>query len=164
MRGDAGARYRVKSCSAVEPEKGSIVFRKELGSRHSGRTMLPSFAGKRVLVVEDNPLLAYDLCDTLGDIGSEPIGPALNLASGFALLRTSELDAALLDIDLGGEPVWPLAEALQQKRVPFAFITADCTVDYVSGLFQSEVCLEKPASRREIVELIGELTSTAGSR
>lgn len=123
--------------------------------------MRKELPGKRVLIVEDNPLLAFDIKDLMEELGAIPIGPALDLGAGLALLNDNQPDAALLDIDLGGEYVWPLAEELRQRRVPFAFISADCTADFLPDPYRRMVCLEKPATKHEIVELISELAANA---
>lgn len=109
--------------------------------------------GKRVLIVEDNPALAYDLKDLLTELGVAPIGPALTLQTGLNLTREHAPDAALLDIDLGdGELVWPLASELQKMEVPVVFISVDCTKKHFPERFQKAVCLEKPATEDRVVE------------
>lgn len=121
--------------------------------------MTENLPGKRVLIVEDNPLLAFDIKDLMEELGAVPIGPALDLQAGMALLNDSRPDAALLDVDLAGEYVWPLAEELKHRRVPFAFISADCTQEYLPDPYRRMICLEKPATKGEIVEVISELAA-----
>lgn len=78
--------------------------------------------GRRILVVEDDFLIAHDFCQALADQGAEAVGPAPNVARALALLTaTAPLDAAILDINLGGELVYPLAESLRRLGVPFVF-------------------------------------------
>lgn len=110
--------------------------------------------GKRVLIVEDNPILAYDISDLVEEFGASPIGPALDLEAGIRLVSENELDAALLDIDLGGEYVWPIAEALDRHKVPFAFVSAQCRDDEVPEAFRSRPCIDKPALPSEIIEAL----------
>ena len=123
--------------------------------------MPENLPGKRVLIVEDNPLLAFDVKDLLDELGAITIGPALDLASGLHLLNDNQPDAALLDVDLGGEFVWPLADRLKERQIPFAFISADCTEDFLPDPFRRMVCLEKPASKEEITRLVAELARGA---
>ena len=107
--------------------------------------------GKRVLIVEDNPVLAYDMSDLMRENDVEPVGPALDLENGLELARQNTLDAALLDIDLGnGDLVWPLAEKLRQQNVPLVFVSGECTKKYFPAAFQDFICLEKPASNDAI--------------
>ena len=122
--------------------------------------MTENLPGKRVLIVEDNPLLAFDIKDMMDELGAVTIGPALDLASGLALLNDNEPDAALLDVDLSGEFVWPIADRLKAREIPFAFISADCGQDFLPDPFRRMVCLEKPATKEEIVELVAELASS----
>jgi CheY-like chemotaxis protein len=82
-----------------------------------------SIRGCRILVVEDEPLIAMDIGATLSDAGCEVVGPAANLETARALVAAAEFDAALLDANLGGRPVDELAAALTRRNVPFVFLT-----------------------------------------
>ena len=110
--------------------------------------------GKRVLIVEDNPIIAYDISGLVEDTGAEPVGPALNLAAGIQLVAENHLDAALLDIDLGGDYVWPIAEALERNKVPFAFVSAQCSESFMPECFRSRPRIYKPARPDEIVKAL----------
>ena len=78
----------------------------------------------RVLVVEDNGLIASRIVHILNSGGYTVAGTAGTLATALKVLaRSGPLDAAMLDIDLRGEPVYPLAEKLQERGVPFLFLT-----------------------------------------
>ena len=78
----------------------------------------------RVLVVEDNGLIASRIVHILNSGGYTVAGTAGTLATALKVLaRSGPLDAAMLDIDLRGEPVYPLAEKLQECGVPFLFLT-----------------------------------------
>ena len=78
----------------------------------------------RVLVVEDNGLIAAKLAQVLRRGGYAVVGPAATLAAALDLLsQNAALAAALLDIDLRGEPVYPLTEALEARGVPFLYLT-----------------------------------------
>ncbi len=80
--------------------------------------------GRRILVVEDEYVLAQDLRLELEDAGAEVLGPAPSVAEALALLaREAPPDAAILDVNLGGELVFPVAEALRERGVPFMFAT-----------------------------------------
>ncbi len=80
-------------------------------------------SGKSILVVEDIMLIALDLAGMVEDLGAETIGPASNVADALELIRTEQVDGALLDINLAGEPAYPIAQELQRRGVPFIFIT-----------------------------------------
>lgn len=82
-----------------------------------------SLAGKRVLLVEDEVLIALDTLDELRNAGCIVIGPALRLDAALALARREEIDAAILDINLMGLYVWSVAETLASRNIPFIFLT-----------------------------------------
>lgn len=114
--------------------------------------------GKRVLIVEDNPVLAFDLKDFLTNAGALPVGPALDLTSAMKFARDNHLDAAILDIQLGDvERVWPLAQELKRHEVPVVFVSGNCTKKDFPFAFQSDVCLEKPATQEQILNEVGTL-------
>lgn len=78
--------------------------------------------GRRILVVEDESLVAMLLETILEDMGCEIVGPAATVAQGLTLAE-GELDAALLDVNVAGQNVFPVAEALVARGVPFVFST-----------------------------------------
>lgn len=79
-------------------------------------------AGLRILVVEDEPLVAMLIEDLLLELGCKVIGPAATVAQALALADTGP-DAALLDVNLGTEQSYPVADRLAADGVPFAFVT-----------------------------------------
>lgn len=86
--------------------------------------MSQPLSGRRVLVVEDESLVAMLLETILEDMGCMPVGPASTVEDGLAM-ATAEgpLDAALLDVNVAGRQVFPIAEALKDRGVPFVFST-----------------------------------------
>lgn len=78
--------------------------------------------GARVLIVEDAVLLALELETGLSDAGAKVIGPAYELEEALALLN-QPIDAAVLDANLNGHSVTPVAEALRKRKIPFVFAT-----------------------------------------
>ncbi|TFW10985.1 response regulator [Brevundimonas intermedia] len=86
--------------------------------------MTQPLSGRRVLVVEDESLVAMLLETILEDMDCIPVGPASNIDDGEALARDTEnLDAALLDVNVAGRQVFPVAEVLKARGVPFVFST-----------------------------------------
>lgn len=79
-------------------------------------------AGLRILVVEDEPLVAMLIEDLLLELGCTVVGPAATVAQALALADT-RLDGALLDVNLGAEQSYPVADKLAADGVPFAFVT-----------------------------------------
>ena len=74
--------------------------------------------GKRILIVEDETLITMLFEDILGDLECEVVGPALNLRQALDLAHTATIDAAVLDLNLAGEPSFPAASVLQERGVP----------------------------------------------
>ena len=88
--------------------------------KSSQRTRLD---GKRVIVIEDEPLLSMDMESSLTDMGCEVSGSAGTIVEARMLVARTSCDAALLDVNLAGHPVDELAAALTRKNIPFAFVT-----------------------------------------
>ena len=85
---------------------------------------MKALANRRVLLVEDDYFIVSDLACSFEAGGAEVVGPAATLADGLTLLaETRDLDAAVLDINLRGEMVFPLADALAARGIPFVFAT-----------------------------------------
>ena len=85
--------------------------------------MTAALKGRRVLVVEDESLVAMLLETILEDMGCTPVGPAASVDDGLGLAEGEALDAALLDVNVAGRQVFPVAEALKARGVPFVFST-----------------------------------------
>ncbi|WP_409018486.1 response regulator [Brevundimonas vesicularis] len=86
--------------------------------------MTTALEGRRVLVIEDESLVAMLLETILEDMGCEVIGPESNIDDGLqAASNTPKLDAALLDVNVAGREVFPVAEALLARNVPVVFST-----------------------------------------
>jgi CheY-like chemotaxis protein len=79
---------------------------------------------RRILVVEDDYVIAAELAESLTEFGASVVGPAASVAEALALIvREVPLDAAVLDVNLGSENVFPVADALEQRGVPYVFAT-----------------------------------------
>lgn len=83
-----------------------------------------SLVGVRLLLVEDEFALAVGLAEALEDAGAQVLGPVSSVESALALIdEVPELDAAVLDVNLGGETVFPVADVLLHHGLPFVFAT-----------------------------------------
>lgn len=91
----------------------------EKGSTIDGSKGPTQLKGARVLIAEDEYTIAMFLADYLELQGAQVVGPAGNLEALAALVEQQQIDAALLDINLGGELVYPLADRLAEAGVPF---------------------------------------------
>src|SRR5215831_20074134 len=88
----------------------------------------------RVLIIEDEMLVATELAQMVSDAGYTPVGPVSTVLKALEIIADEPLDAALLDYRLVGETSVPVSEALEAKRVPFAiasaFVGDDLPVSY----------------------------------
>jgi CheY-like chemotaxis protein len=79
--------------------------------------------GRRVLIVEDDPLIVMLFEDTLTDMGCEIAGRAARLADGVAKARSLPLDIAIVDVNLNGQQSFAIAAALIEREIPLVFVT-----------------------------------------
>ena len=86
--------------------------------------------GRRILVIEDSPVVAPFTVDILSELGCEVVGPAPNMAVAREMVDKGNFDGALLDVHIRGERVFPLCELLAAKKVPFVLTSgyADWTM------------------------------------
>ena len=91
-----------------------------------GEAATTGLEGRRVLVIEDEYFIVDDISRALTKLGAEVVGPAPDLEHATAFLSSGErIDSAVLDINLHGELVYPVADALRARGVPFLFATGD---------------------------------------
>ena len=79
--------------------------------------------GLRVLVVEDEMMVALFLETMLIDLGHQVAGPVARLEKGLEVIEREAIDLAVLDVNINGREVYPIAEALEARGVPFIFAT-----------------------------------------
>jgi len=111
---------------------------------------------KRVLVVEDEVLVALILKDLLQGLGYEVVGPVNRNRPAMAAIESERLDAAVLDLNIAGEPVYPVAEMLRARGVPFAFLTGYDPRSLDSG-FSKVPVLQKPVEPEQLRRTIQSL-------
>ena len=114
-----------------------------------------TFAGRRVLIVEDEFLVSLATTDLLESVGCEIVGPAACLAAAVQLAQSEPLDAAVLDIDVGGQMIWPVAEELQRRAVPFLFLSAINKLSIFPPIFAAARALDKPLERNRFLRHLG---------
>ena len=108
----------------------------------------------RVLLVEDQMIVAIEVEDMLREFGCVVVGPVGTLKQALRLAERERLDAAVLDVSLDGETIFPVAEELQKRRIPFIFATgyAEHTLP---EKWQRLPRLAKPFKRDQLKKLIG---------
>jgi response regulator RpfG family c-di-GMP phosphodiesterase len=114
-----------------------------------------TLAGLKVLVVEDSYLIAEHVSELLMRHGAEVIGPVGRLGPGLKLVEEgTPVDGALLDVNLDGEFCFPIAAALAQRSVPFAFLTGYDDSDIIPRDFAAAPRLGKPLDEAQLVRTI----------
>ena len=116
--------------------------------------------GLRVLVVEDEMMVSMLIEDMLTDLGCTIIGPASRLDEALQLAREAELDCAVLDVNLGGQPIFPLADLLREKGAPFAFATGYGDAG-LRDVDKGSPVLQKPFREADLARVLGELRASA---
>ncbi|WP_112662399.1 response regulator [Microvirga flavescens] len=105
--------------------------------------------GLRVLVVEDEAAISLLLEDMLIDFGCEVIGPAARLAAALDAVAREDVDIAILDVNVAGEPIYPVAEALVQRSIPFVFSTGYGSAG-IKDAFRNRPVLQKPFAQHDL--------------
>ena len=112
-----------------------------------------ALAGRRVLVVEDEFFLADDLKRALTEQGAEVAGPANSMTRARALASRQDFDLAVLDVNLRGEMIFPFADELRARGVPFVFTTGyDAAM--VPAEYQDVERWEKPFTMHQLVQAL----------
>ncbi len=120
-------------------------------ARPAGPTARPMKA-RRVMIVEDEALVGLVLADQLAEIGVSVVGPCSSVAEATAAAIENDLDAAILDVNLGNELVYPVADFLSSRGIPFVFVTG-YGQESIDRRFADTTVLEKPVDR-EFLEII----------
>ncbi|WP_131113875.1 response regulator [Lichenihabitans psoromatis] len=119
-------------------------------------------AGFRVLVVEDEMLLAVELIDELQELGAIPIGPIASLPEALAAIENTAIDLAMLNVHLRGQLSFPAAKALVARNIPFVFVTGNDT--FVRQHFPQVPAHQKPYEMAQIVDALERLMKEAAAR
>jgi DNA-binding NarL/FixJ family response regulator len=110
-------------------------------------------AGKRILVVEDETIIALDIENALADAGAEVVGGANNVARALELAATPGLTAAIIDLRLQGESAASVVELLVARRVPFIFFSGQAERG-AAAAWPAAPVISKPATHRVIIEAL----------
>jgi PAS domain S-box-containing protein len=111
----------------------------------------------RILIVEDEALVALQLQGDLEDDGHEVVGPARSLKDGLALAAEESIDAALVDVSLGRETSAPIADQLLARKIPFAFATGYSDAAMLPEHLRNIPKLSKPYVIKEIRHVLASL-------
>lgn len=122
---------------------------------------MSGLAGKRILLVEDEAMIAAMAEDMLTDLGATVIGPAFTLHAALLLAGSQRIDAAVLDVNVGGEHIGPVAEALKARTVPVVFATG-----YGQGaanIAQTAPLIDKPYTQEKLARALQSTFRTAAN-
>jgi PAS domain S-box-containing protein len=117
----------------------------------------PRVEGCRVLVLEDEALIAMQVEDALSAVGCLVVGPATRIPEAFDLIYAAEIDAALLDINVAGERSFAVADILASKGIAFAFVTGFDAASTVPARFQGAPVIAKPFETAKLTAIVERL-------
>lgn len=109
-------------------------------------------AAKTVLLVEDEPLIAIMMQEALRELGLRVVGPLGTIPTALASVDADRFDSAILDVNLAGLPIYPVADALAARGIPFVFITG-YSADGIDRRYAHVPVLEKPVEPEALRQL-----------
>jgi DNA-binding response OmpR family regulator len=113
--------------------------------------------GARILVGDDEILIALDIAATLTDAGAIVIGPCTNLSHLLKLAKQEQLSAAVLDIQLGRATTQPVAQALSDRQIPFLFYSGQTLPEDMRQKWPACILVSKPAAEKILITAVMEL-------
>ena len=123
--------------------------------------MSSSLFGCRVLLVEDEMIVAWELEDVLSGWGCTIVGPVGRVGKALSMVDAGAIDMAVLDISLNGERSYSVADALQARGVPFVFLTGYSRSSLPSR-YQSYLMLQKPFEKTELGNVLTQMRASGG--
>lgn len=109
---------------------------------------------QRIFIVEDEVIIAFEMTDTLEDMGFEVIGPSVHLEDAKDKAKDEDIDVAFIDVNLGaGKTSAPVAQILKDRGIPFVFITA-YDRDQIDFVTADDRIAKKPVSRDMLLRLL----------
>src|SRR5262245_2624674 len=124
-----------------------------------GGERMSQLRGRHILVVEDEAAIAIDLAQLLADHGATIVGPIGTVPEALSAIASLQLDCAVLDINLGGESVRAVAEALAKAGVPFVFVTGYSS-ERVPRQYGDRPVLQKPYNASQLVATLASVIAT----
>ena len=112
-----------------------------------------ALVGQRILVVEDDYMIARGIHDELEQAGATVVGPVPSVRKALRLIDSEQIDAAVLDVNLGEEASFPIAEALEARAVPFLFCTGYNSGD-IPEEWQRAMIVLKPLAISSVEQLL----------
>lgn len=126
-----------------------------MGSRRSRRLL-----GQSILIVEDEPLIALDVHETLGEAGASLLA-ATSLGEALDMLTYAHVTAAVLDMNLGGPDCAAMCTELHRRSIPFLFYTGEPKAEIVVAWPSAPVVIKPERPEKRMVQLLERLLSKA---
>jgi PAS domain S-box-containing protein len=136
--------FTVPRGNKMEAEEPFDVLRRGVDNVVTDPRIL--LAGNRVMIVEDEALVALAVGEALTELGYSVVGPFSRVAEATRALMQRDVDAAILDVNLGGELVYPLADILAAREIPFIFVTG-YAIESIDRRFDRIPVFQKPIER-----------------
>jgi PAS domain S-box-containing protein len=135
----------------IVPQGRQLVARRPAGE---GKSQLPLRldTGNRILLVEDEVLVAMMMRDMLSEIGFAVVGPFNRLGDAMVAVVHEDIDAAIIDVNVGGEFVYPVADVLVARQIPFVFLTG-YGVESIERRFGFAPVIKKPVQRQVLQQV-----------
>ena len=109
---------------------------------------------RKIFIVEDEVLIAFEMTDMLEDLGFEVVGPSVHVDDAKDIAKSAEMDAAFLDVNLGKNVTsQPVAEILKARGVPFVFVTA-YDANHITFRTSDDQILRKPVTSNELLKTL----------
>jgi PAS domain S-box-containing protein len=152
------------SCRIEVPARelvGCVDEDASAGAAEPAPVPLPGSSRRRILVVEDSALIALEIEEAVRNLGFDVLGPVGRLSAAMELAQTQPVDGALLDINLDGVQVYPVADLLRERGVPIVFATGYDRRTVLPARFESVPTLAKPFSPSELARLLATTVKAA---
>jgi CheY-like chemotaxis protein len=120
---------------------------------------MASLAGKRILVVEDEYLVAAFIENALTELGAVVVGPVYRIKEGVSLAQDEDLDVAVLDVNLNEERSDPIAQTLRDRGIPFILATGYGEAERNAGV----PILDKPYTEEKLAKALGRALALSGA-
>jgi CheY-like chemotaxis protein len=119
-----------------------------------------SISGNRVMIVEDEALVAMVVTESLTTLGCSVVGPFSRCSEAIMAIEADEVDAAILDVNLDGEMVYPLADMLTDRGLPFIFVTG-YGAESIDRRFRHIPVIQKPVERHVLQRIFVPMAADA---
>lgn len=114
---------------------------------------------KKIFIVDDEAIIAFEMADALEDLGFEVVGPSTHLKDALSVAEQSDIDIACLDVNLGaGKTSEPIARVLRARNIPYVYITA-YDANQVSFVDPMDKVIKKPISISDLRQALIDTTS-----